>query len=468
MAEQFDVVIIGGGPGGYAAALYGANAGLSIAVVEKEKVGGTCLHRGCIPAKEFLETATVFRTVAGAKEFGVQAEQPQVDFATSQARKQKIVGQLAKGLEGLMKKRKITIVHGTGTLHANKLVKVDDGSVLKAKHVILASGSAPSTIPGFEIDGKLVVTSDEVLALDKLPASLAIVGGGVIGCEFASMMTDLGVQVTILEYLPQIIPGNDADVAAALAKSFKRRGVDIHTGVKVQGHEPNDSGTTVTFGEGEQVTVDLVVVATGRRPLSETLGLEGTKVELDDRKFVRVDENMRTAEPDVYAVGDVISLEGVKVHPQLAHLGFAEGMVAIRSILGEDPVPIDYGKVPLAIYTHPEVASAGMTEQQAKDAGLDVVVAKHPFGHGGRAMIIGDTEGFVKLIAEKDADGKAGRLVGVHMIGPWVTELLGQGYLAVNWEATVEEVAAFIQPHPTLTETLGEAVLTLTGRGLHG
>lgn len=468
MAESFDVVIIGGGPGGYAAALYGANAGLSIAVVEKEKVGGTCLHRGCIPAKEFLETATVFRTVAGAKEFGVQAEQPQVDFATSQARKQKIVGQLAKGLEGLMKKRKITIVHGTGTLHANKLVKVDDGSELKAKHVILASGSAPSTIPGFEIDGKLVVTSDEVLALDKLPASVAIVGGGVIGCEFASMMTDLGVQVTVLEYLPQILPGNDADVSAALAKSFKRRGVDIHTGVKVQGHEPNDSGTTVTFGEGEQVTVDMVVIATGRRPLSETLGLEGTKVELDERKFVRVDENMRTAEPDVYAVGDVISLEGVKVHPQLAHLGFAEGMVAIRSILGEDPVPIDYGKVPLAIYTHPEVASAGMTEQQAKDAGIDVAVAKHPFGHGGRAMIIGDTEGFVKVVAEKTTDGKAGKLLGVHMIGPWATEQLGQGYLAVNWEATVEEVAAFIQPHPSLTETLGEAVLTLTGRGLHG
>ena len=468
MAEQFDVVIIGGGPGGYAAALYGANAGLSIAVVEKDKLGGTCLHRGCIPAKEFLETATVFRTVAGAKEFGVIAEQPQVDFATSQSRKQKVVEQLWKGLEGLCKKRKITIVRGTGTLHADKLVKVDDGSELKAKHVILASGSAPSTIPGFDIDGKLVMTSDEVLALEKLPSSVAIVGGGVIGCEFASMMTDLGVQVTILEYLPNLIPGSDADVAASLAKSLKKRGVDIHTGVKVQGHEPNGSGTTVTFGEGEQVTVDLVVVSTGRRPLSETLGLEGTKVELDERKFVRVDPFMRTGEPDVYAVGDVVSLEGVKVHPQLAHIGFAEGMLAIRSILGEDAMPIDYGKVPLAIYTHPEVASAGMTEQAAKDAGIDVVTTKFPFSHVGRAMIIGDTEGMVKLVAEKGEDGKAGRLLGVHMIGPWVTELLGQGYLAVNWEATVDEVAAFIQPHPSLAETFGEAVLTLTGRGLHG
>ncbi|MDQ1374445.1 MAG: dihydrolipoamide dehydrogenase [Actinomycetota bacterium] len=468
MAEVFDVVIIGGGPGGYAAALYGANAGLNIAVIEKDKVGGTCLHRGCIPAKEFLETAAVFRTVAGAKEFGVQAEQPQVDFATSQSRKDKVVNQLWKGLEGLMKKRKITIIHGTGTLHASKTVKVDDGTELKAKHVILASGSAPSTIPGFEVDGKLVMTSDEVLALDKLPASVAIVGGGVIGCEFASMMTDLGVQVTILEYLPQLIPGSDKDVAAALQKALKRRGVDIHTGVKVQGHEPNGDGTTVTFGEGEQVTVDLVVVSTGRRPLSETLGLEGTKVELDERKFVRVDPFMRTGEPDVYAVGDVVAVDGVKVHPQLAHAGYAEGMLAIRGILGEEGVPVDYGKVPLCIYTHPEVASAGMTEQQAKDAGIDVVTSKFAFNHVGRAMIIGDAEGFVKLVAEKGADGKAGRLLGVHMIGPWVTELIGQGYLAVNWEATVDEVAAFIQPHPTLAETFGEAVLTLTGRGLHG
>jgi dihydrolipoamide dehydrogenase len=290
----------------------------------------------------------------------------------------------------------------------------------------------------------------------------------VIGCEFASMMTDLGVQVTILEYLPTLIPGNDADIAAALAKSLKRRGVDIHTGVKVQGHQPNGNGTTVTFGEGEQVTVDVVVVSTGRRALSETLGLDGTKVELDERKFVRVDPFMRTAEPDVYAVGDVVSLEGVKVHPQLAHVGFAEGMLAIRTILGEDAVPIDYSRVPLCIYTHPEVASAGLTEQQAKDAGFDVVTSKFTFSHVGRAMIIGDTDGFVKLVAEKGPDGRAGRLLGVHMIGPWVTEQLGQGYLAVNWEATVDEVAAFIQPHPSLSETFGEAVLTLTGRGLHG
>src|SRR5438309_2531287 len=248
MAEQFDVVIIGGGPGGYAAALYGANAGLNIAVIEKDKVGGTCLHRGCIPAKQFLETAHVFRTVAGAKDFGVQADQPTVDFATSQARKQKVVEGLWKGLQSLMKSRKITTIIGTGTLHKNNLVKVDDGTELRADNVILASGSVPRTLPGFDVDGKFVMTSDEVLALDKLPSSAVVIGGGAIGCEFASMMADLGTQVTLLEALPKLLPGCDKDVVDVVAKSFKRRGIDVHTGVKVEGHEPNGSQTTVCFG----------------------------------------------------------------------------------------------------------------------------------------------------------------------------------------------------------------------------
>src|SRR5438309_8444848 len=248
MAEQFDVVIIGGGPGGYAAALYGANAGLNIAVVEKDKVGGTCLHRGCIPAKEFLETATVFRTVAGAKEFGVLAEQPTLDFAISQARKQKVVDQLWKGLQGLMKNRKITTIPGTGTLHKNKLVKVDDGSELKGKNVIIATGSVPRTLPGFDVDGKYVLTSDEVLMLEQLPSSVAVIGGGAIGCEFASMMSDLGTQVTLLEALPKLLPGCDKDVVDGVAKSFKRRGVGVHAGVTAGGREPHGSETPVCFG----------------------------------------------------------------------------------------------------------------------------------------------------------------------------------------------------------------------------
>src|SRR5437764_2752213 len=444
-ADQYDIVIIGGGPGGYATALYGAAAGLKIAIVEKDKVGGTCLHRGCIPAKEFLETASVFRTVAGAKEFGVQAEQPTVDFAPSQARKQKVVDNLWKGLQGLLKSRKVTTFIGTGTLGPNHTVKVDDGTELVGKNVVLAAGSAPRTIPGFDIDGQLVMTSDEVLGLEKLPGSVVVIGGGAIGCEFASMMSDLGTQVTILEALPKILLGCDKDVADVVARSFKKRGINVHTGVQVHGHQPNDGGgTTVSFGDGESVSVDAVVVPVGRRPLGASMGLEGTGVVVDERGFVQVDERLHTGEPGVYAVGDFIAVPGAP-HPQLAHVGFAEGVFVIRDILGEDAVPVDYAGVPWCIYCHPEVAFAGLSEQAAKDAGYEVVVKKMPYSHNGRAQIIGEGEGLVKVIAEKDpATGFGGRILGVHMVGPWVTEQLGQGYLAVNWEATVQETSQFI------------------------
>jgi dihydrolipoamide dehydrogenase len=466
------VAVIGGGPGGYATALYGANAGLRIAVVEKDKVGGTCLHRGCIPAKEFLETAHVFRTVGGAKEFGVLADPPAIDFATSQARKQKVVDNLWKGLQGLMKSRRITSYQGTGTLGADHLVTVTDGqggtTELQGTHVVLASGSSPRTIPGFDIDGRLVMTSDEVLALEKLPASAVVIGGGAIGLEFASMMSDLGTQVTVLEALPQILAGCDKDVVSVVARSFKSRGIDVRTGVAVHGHTPtpDGNGTTVKFGEGEQITVDTVVVSVGRRPLADNLGLQDTAVKVNERGYVEVDDFLHTAEPGVYAVGDLIAIPN-GVHPALAHVGFAEGIVVVKDIMGEDPVPVDYGRVPWCIYCHPEVAFAGMTEDAAKEAGFDVIVKKMPFSHNGRAMIVGVTEGLVKIIAERVSDKKGGRILGVHMVGPWVTEQLGQGYMAVNWEATTDEIAQYIQPHPSLSEQFGEAVLALTGRGLH-
>jgi dihydrolipoamide dehydrogenase len=462
-AQEFDVVVIGGGPAGYAAALHGGLAGLNIAVVEQEKVGGTCLHRGCIPAKEFLETATVYRTVAGAKEFGISAEQPLIEFAQSQARKQKVVKQLWTGLQGLLKKRKVTTFAGTGTLGADHLVKVSDGTELRGKHVIIASGSVPRTIPGFEVDGKLVLTSDEVLDLEKLPSSAVVIGGGAIGCEFASMLSDLGTQVTVLEALPKILPGCDKDAADVIQRSFKKRGIDVRTGVPVTGHTPSEDGssTTVQFGAGESITVEAVVVSVGRKPLSSNLGLEGTKVEVDDRGFVQVDEYCQTAEPGVYAAGDVINT------PQLAHVGFAEGVLIIDQILGDEVVPVDYTKVPWCIYTHPEVSFVGLTEEAAKEAGYDVIVKKDPYGGNGRALIIGEPEGIVKVIAEKLPDGKPGRLLGVHMAGPWVTEQLGQAYLAVNWEATPAEISHFVQPHPTLSENFGETVFALTGRGLH-
>ncbi|MGI8793677.1 MAG: dihydrolipoyl dehydrogenase [Acidimicrobiales bacterium] len=466
MAEKFDVVVIGGGPGGYAAALYGSAAGLNIAVVEKDKIGGTCLHRGCIPAKEFLETAAVYRTVSEAKEFGITAEAPVIDFAHSQARKQKVVDQLFTGLSGLMKRRKITVIHGTAQLARNGTVKVDDGTELQGDNIILATGSTPRTIPGFEVDGKIVLTSDEFLMLDTLPATAAVIGGGAIGCEFVSTMADLGVKVTLLEAQPKILPGLDRDVAEVVIRSFKKRGIDVRTGVDVHGHEPGDQGTKVNFGEGESVQVDVVVVSVGRKPNTDSLLIDGTGVAVDERGFLPVDEYLRTSAESVYAVGDVVSTVG-SVHPQLAHVGFAEGMQVIKTILGEPVVPVDYAKVPWCIYCHPEVAFAGLSEEAAKEAGIDVIVKKDPFVGNGRALIIGQPEGLLKVIAEKRADGTAGVILGVHMVGPWVTEQLGQGYLAVNWEATVEEVAQYIQPHPSLSEVFGETVLALTGRGLH-
>jgi len=290
-----------------------------------------------------------------------------------------------------------------------------------------------------------------------------VIGGGAIGCEFASMMSDLGTQVTILEALPQILPGCDEDIVRIVLRSFKQRGIEVRTGVRVTGHELLfTGGTTVTFGDGESVTADMVVVSIGRRPLSEVLGLDGTAVQIADSGHVVVDERCRTGESGVWAVGDLIAT------PALAHVAFAEGMLAIRDLLGEEPVPIEYGKVPWCIYCHPEVSFVGHSEASAREAGLDVVVSKHRYSGNGRALILGEPEGMVKVIAERNADGTGGRILGVHMAGPWVTEQLGQAYLAVNWDAQVDDVAALIQPHPTLSELFGESVLALTGRSLHG
>jgi dihydrolipoamide dehydrogenase len=466
MAERqhFDVVLIGGGPGGYASALYGASAGLKIAIVEKDKVGGTCLHRGCIPAKELLETAAVFRHVDHAGDFGVLTEPPGLDFSVSMQRKQKVVDQLWKGLEGLLKRRKVEVFNGTGMLRGEKTIGIGGGASgeleITADNVIVATGSVPKTIPGFDIDGRLVVTSDELLQIDALPSNAVVIGGGIIGFEFASMMSDLGTQVTVLEALPTVLPGVDPDVADVVVRSFKKRGVDVRTGVKVTGHEPSGDATTISIEGADPVKTDLVVMCVGRRPLTDGLGLDGIGVSLD-RGFVVVDERCRTGVDGIWAIGDVINTPG------LAHVAYAEAIVVIKDILGEDPVPVDYDRVPVCIYSHPEVAYAGLSEQAATDAGYDVVVSKHRWAGIGRALIIGDTDGMVKIIAEKQADGSAGQLLGVHMAGPWATEQLGQGYLAVNWEATVDEVAQYIQPHPTLSELFGESVLAMTGRSLH-
>ena len=467
MSEHYDLVVIGGGPGGYSAALYGASAGLKIALVEKDALGGTCLNRGCIPAKAFLETAAVKRHVDHAADFGIAgAGTPKVEFARTQERKQGIVAGLVNGIAAMCKNRKVDVFNGTGSLGANRQVAVTmaDGSTasLSADAVLLATGSVPRLIPGFERGGP-IMTSDEVLDLDTLPARVAVIGGGAIGCEFASTFADLGSEVTILEGLPKILPGLDKDLAKVVEKSFKRKKIDIRTGVMVNGHTPNAfGGTTVSFGDGESVEVDAVVVSVGRRPYADELGLDGTNVVVTDRGFVEVDELCRTGEDGVYAIGDLIAT------PQLAHVAYAEAIMVIKDILGEGPLPVAYDRVPWAIYCHPEVAWAGPDEEQARAAGHDVVVAKHPFKFNSRAMILGETEGLVKVIAKRNADGTAGQVLGVHMVGPWVTEQLSGGYLAVNWEASVDEVAEFIQPHPSLSELFGETVMTLTGRNFNG
>jgi dihydrolipoamide dehydrogenase len=465
---EYDVVVIGGGPGGYAAALYGAAAGLSVALVERDKVGGTCLHRGCVPAKEFLETAAVHRTVVGAAEFGISAGPPSLDFSVSQARKNGVVDQLFRGLSGLLKGRHVTILSGNGTLLPGRRVRVvdgdDAGTEVLGRHVVLAPGSVPRSLPGLDIDGRLVLTSDEFLDLESLPASVLVVGGGAIGCEFASLLSDLGTRVSVVEALDAILTGCDEEVAGVVARSFRKRGIEVITGLQVSGHAPKagGTGTVVSLSDGREIDVDMVLVSVGRRPRTEGLLSDGTGVVLDDRGFVVADRYQRTHAEGVWTVGDVVAAS-----PQLAHVGFAEAIVVIKGILGEPVIPVDYDGVPWAIYCHPEVAFAGLTEAQAKARGLDVVTKKDPFGGNSRARIIGDTEGLVKIVAERRPDGSAGRILGVHMVGPWVTEQLGAGYLAVNWEATPEEVAQFIQPHPSLSETFGETMLALTGRGLH-
>ena len=438
---------------------------MSVALVERDTIGGTCLNRGCIPAKAFLETAAANRHVAHASEFGINATSSGVDFSVSQARKARIIDGLVKGLTGLTKSKKVTYLLGTGSLEANRVVNVQlaDGTATKiqAKNVILASGSVPRTIKGFPIGGS-IMTSDEVLMLNTIPKRIAVIGGGAIGCEFASTFADLGSQVTILEGAPKILPGLDPDVANVVVKSFTKKKISIKTGIVVTGQSSLPDGSTqITFATGDPLIIDVVIMSIGRRAFSDALGLSGTAVKVDDRGFVAVDEYCQTGEPGVYAIGDLINT------PQLAHVAYAEAILSIKHLRGENATPIMYDRVPWAIYCHPEVAWAGPSEEQARAAGHDVVVAKHQFRANSRAMILGEIDGLVKVIAKKNADGTAGQVLGVHMVGPWVTEQLAAGYLAVNWEASVDEIAEFVMPHPSLSELFGETILSLTGRSFN-
>jgi dihydrolipoamide dehydrogenase len=462
LADEFDIVVLGGGPAGYATALSGAAAGLNIALVEEERVGGTCLHRGCIPAKELLQTADVLRTVQDASEFGIDtAGEPVLDLGRAQVRKQDVVDKLTSGLETLLKGRNVTVVQGRGEVvdGPGHRIRVSGGTEVAGRNLVVATGSAPRALPGLDFDGTRILSSDHVLALTELPPRVAIIGGGVIGAEFASMLIDMGSEVTVLEALPRILATTDAEVGGVVARSFKKRGVNVVQGARITGID-GARELTVSWetdaGGAQSVVVDKVIVSIGRAPLSSGIGLEAAGVDVDDRGYVVVNDRLETSVAGIFAAGDVIDA------PQLAHVGFAEGINIVRTVLDEQPPPIDYDKVPWVIYCRPEVASCGLTEDQARERGHDVVVAKHRFGGDGRAIIIGETEGLVKLVTDAD-----GLVLGVHIAGPWATELLAEGYLSVNWEANAADIAALVHPHPTLSEVFGEAAMARVGRPLH-
>jgi dihydrolipoamide dehydrogenase len=456
----YDVVIIGGGPGGYAAGLFAHNHGLSVALVEKDPtVGGTCLMRGCIPAKHWLHTAEVFATVRDAATFGVQAGEPSLDWGTALARKNDLVQGLVRGLTGLLKARRVEIFAGFGRLDGPGRVIVggiDGEQILEGRNVIVATGSAPRSIPGYPLDGVAIVSSDHALDWEQQPGRVAIIGAGAIGCEFASLLVDLGSEVHLFEMMDQIVPGADSDAAQELSKQLKRRGVKIRTGVTVEAAQIGDGSIVVPFAD-ESIEVDVVLVAVGRAPQTEGVGLETTGTVVD-RGFVEVDlATMMTAEPGVFAVGDVVA--GT---PQLAHAGFAEAIAAISFIATGTPAPVDYRAVPLVVYTHPELAEVGYTEARAQEMGIEIETTSHGITGVGRAKIIGQNRGLVKIVARKD-----GPILGASVVGPQAGEMIHELMYAVGWEALPAEAAAFIHAHPTLSEAIGETLLTAAGRSLH-
>ena len=451
--NEFDLVILGGGSGGYACALRAAQLGLSVVLIEKDKVGGTCLHRGCIPTKALLHAGEIADNARHASDFGVKAEFLSMDMLAVNAYKDGVISKLYKGLQGLVKSRNVTVVEGHGRLIAKNQVEVN-GTVYTGKNILLATGSYPKTLPGLDIDGTQIVTSDEAMSFDYVPKSVIVLGGGVIGCEFASVWNSFGAEVTIIEGLPRLVALEDETSSKQLERAYRKRGIKFEVGIKFASATKGPEGVTVTLENGATHTADVLLVAVGRGPVSAGLGYEEQGISMD-RGYILVDNKCLTNVPGIWAVGDLIPTL------QLAHVGFAEGILVAEEIAGLNPRPINYDGVPRVTYSEPEVASVGLTTAQAKERGYDVVEISYDLAGNGKANIL-KTSGSVKLVAQKD-----GPVLGVHMVGSRVGELLAEGQLIFNWEATAADVAPLIHAHPTLSEALGEAHLALAGKPLH-
>jgi len=470
MSNNFDVVVLGGGTGGYVAAVRGAQLGLKVALVERDKVGGTCLHRGCIPSKAYLRSAELLHHFKQSKEFGIKADGVELEFGGVFARKEKIVGNLHKGVQGLLKKSGVTVFQGTGALvppsifSPNGLVSVmvnDQQELLEFSKVIIATGSKPKTM-GIKVDGHHVMTSDEALARETLPKSVIIIGGGVIGMEWASLYNDFGVQVTVLEFLPRILPTEDEEVAAELHKLMNRRKIQIITGAAVIPDSVTVDGDQVTLqakigDEVKSFTAEAVLLSVGREPVTRGFGLENReKVTFGRGGFIEVDGFGQTGDPGIYAIGDVVG-------GGLAHVASHQGIIAMEHIKGIETHAFEMHKVSRCVYTRPEIASVGYTEAQARELGYELKVGKFPWRGIGKALVHGSIDGFAKIIA----DAKTGDLLGVHLIGPEVTNLISEAGLAMVLNASAWEIGQTIHPHPSLSEILGEAALAVDGRAIH-
>ncbi|MBP2256456.1 dihydrolipoyl dehydrogenase [Virgibacillus alimentarius] len=473
MSKEYDLVVLGGGTGGYVAAIRASQLGLKVAMVEKEKLGGTCLHRGCIPSKALLRSAEVYKQTKEASNYGIYTKETNFNFTKVQERKDKIIDTLHQGVQGLMKKGEIDVFEGYGRILGPSIFSPmpgtisieyengDENTIIVPKNVLIATGSKPKTLPGLDIDGTAVLSSDEALQMEELPASIIIVGGGVIGIEWASMLADFDVKVTVIEYADRILPTEDTAISKEVEKLLKKKGITFVKEAKV---------LSETLSKGDGITVDVeindnkksfkaekMLVSIGREANTSNIGLQNTEIVIDSG-FIQTNNYYQTKESHIYAIGDVIG--GM----QLAHVASHEGIIAVEHIANQEPFTLNYNTVPTCIYSNPEVASVGMTEQKAKEAGFHIKIGTFPFKAIGKALVYGETDGFVKFIADKDSQD----LLGVHMVGPHVTDMISEASLAKLLDATSWEVSQGIHPHPTLSEIMGEAALAVDGKQIHG